>query len=88
MCALKLVKNLSGGEKLRAGLACTLMSNTSPQLLIFDETINHLNINSIESIESTLKNYQGAMLVISHDQAFLESINIEKIIYALFKKHD
>lgn len=83
--ALNLVKHLSGGEKLRALLACTLMSNHPPQLLILDEPTNHLDINSTISIESALENYQGAMIVISHDQTFLESIGIERIIYAPFK---
>lgn len=85
VAALKLVKHLSGGERLRALLACTLMSNHPPQLLILDEPTNHLDIHSMISIESALKNYQGSMIVISHDQAFLESIGIERIIYAPFK---
>ena len=83
--ALKLVKNLSGGEKLRALLACTLKALSPPQLLILDEPTNHLDINSMKNIESALNNYQGAMIVISHDQTFLESIGIERIIYAPFK---
>ncbi|HEX4045347.1 MAG TPA: ATP-binding cassette domain-containing protein [Gammaproteobacteria bacterium] len=83
--ALKLVKHLSGGEKLRALLACTLKSSNSPQLLILDEPTNHLDLNSMKNIESALKNYQGAMIVISHDQTFLESIAIDRIIYAPFK---
>lgn len=78
--ALKQVKSLSGGEKLRALLACTLLSNTPPQLLILDEPTNHLDIKSIESIESALKNYQGAMIVISHDDQFLKNIHVEKFI--------
>jgi ATPase subunit of ABC transporter with duplicated ATPase domains len=83
--ALKLVKHLSGGEKLRALLACILKSSHPPQLLILDEPTNHLDLSSMKNIESALKNYQGAMIVISHDQTFLESIAIERIIYAPFK---
>jgi ATPase subunit of ABC transporter with duplicated ATPase domains len=83
--ALKLVKHLSGGEKLRALLACILKSSHPPQLLILDEPTNHLDLNSMKNIECALKNYQGAMIVISHDQTFLESIAIEKMIYAPFK---
>lgn len=82
--ALKLVKNLSGGEKIRALLACVLMSTTPPQLLILDEPTNHLDINSIKSIESALRNYQGAMIVISHDAAFLKNISIDQLITAPF----
>lgn len=82
---LKLVKHLSGGEKLRALLACILKSSHPPQLLILDEPTNHLDLNSMKNIECVLKNYQGAMIVISHDQTFLESIAIERMIYAPFK---
>lgn len=78
--------NLSGGEKLRALLACTLLSDHPPQLLILDEPTNHLDLESVESIESALKNYQGAMIVISHDHVFLQSIGIERTIYAPFTR--
>ncbi len=78
--ALKLAKDLSGGERLRALLACILTSKHPPQLLILDEPTNHLDLHSIKSIESALKNYQGAMIVISHDQKFLENIETRKII--------
>lgn len=82
--ALKLAKNLSGGEKLRALLACILMSKHPPQLLILDEPTNHLDLGSIKRIESALQNYQGAMVVISHDERFLRNIGIDRIIYAPF----
>lgn len=80
----KLVKDLSGGEKLRALLACILMSTQPPQLLILDEPTNHLDLSSIKIIESILKNYQGAMLIISHDQVFLDAIGVDGIIAAPF----
>lgn len=80
IAALKKVKTLSGGEKLRALLACVLMAKHPPQLLILDEPTNHLDLHSIQSIESALKHYEGAMLVVSHDEAFLEKIEIVKCI--------
>ncbi len=80
----KLVKDLSGGEKLRALLACVLMSSHPPQLLILDEPTNHLDLQSIGSIESALKNYRGAIIVISHDQQFLKNIEISRYIHAPF----
>jgi len=83
VAALKMVKDLSGGEKLRALLACVLMSNHPPQLLILDEPTNHLDIHSIQSIESALTHYQGAMIVISHDKKFLDNIGIKRIITIL-----
>jgi ATPase subunit of ABC transporter with duplicated ATPase domains len=72
--AQKMVGQLSGGEKLRALLACLLMSPHPPQLLLLDEPTNHLDLPSIQQIESALKHYQGAMIVISHDQAFLKNL--------------
>jgi len=78
--ASKLVKDLSGGEKLRAGLAITLTSKTPPELLILDEPTNHLDINSINFLERVLNDYKGALLVISHDQVFLQHIKINKKI--------
>lgn len=78
--ALKLVKDLSGGEKLRALLACILMAKDPPQLLILDEPTNHLDFESIASIESALKNYQGAILVVSHDEQFINNIGITRIV--------
>lgn len=78
--ASKLVKDLSGGEKLRAGLAIILTSKTPPELLILDEPTNHLDLNSINFLERILNDYQGALLVISHDQFFLQHIKINKEI--------
>lgn len=76
--AKKLVKELSGGEKLRALLACLLQSTNPPQLLILDEPTNHLDLTSIASIESALANFEGALLVVSHDEHFLKNIGITR----------
>ncbi len=78
--AEKLVKQLSGGEKLRALLACILFSKTPPQLLILDELTNHLDLESIESIENALKLFEGAMILISHDRCFLENCGVSEYI--------
>jgi len=85
LSARKYVSHLSGGEKLRALLACVLMATQPPQLLILDEPTNHLDLHSIASIESALKNYQGGMIVISHDQRFLENISINRVINTLLR---
>lgn len=82
--ALKTVQQLSGGEKLRAQLACLLMAAQPPQLLILDEPTNHLDFASIFRIESALKCYQGAMIVISHDACFLNNIGITRQLKAPF----
>jgi ATPase subunit of ABC transporter with duplicated ATPase domains len=75
---LKIAAHLSSGERLRAALACILMSAQPPQLLILDEPTNHLDLYTISVIESVLREYQGALIVISHDQTFLKNILVDK----------
>ncbi|MGB3490384.1 MAG: ABC-F family ATP-binding cassette domain-containing protein [Xanthobacteraceae bacterium] len=79
--ALQLVSGLSGGQLLRAGLACVLGGPTPPSLLILDEPTNHLDIDSIEAVEAGLHAYDGALLIVSHDEAFLESIAVSSRLY-------
>lgn len=76
--ALQIVATLSGGQMLRAGLACVLGGSTPPPLLILDEPTNHLDIDAIEAVEAGLRAYDGALLVVSHDNAFLEAIGITR----------
>ncbi len=76
--ALQIVSNLSGGQLLRAGLACVLGGPTPPPLLILDEPTNHLDIDSIEAVEAGLRAYDGALLIVSHDEAFLEAIAVSR----------
>lgn len=80
VAALKLADALSGGEKLRAALACTLFGDRPPQLLILDEPTNHLDLESVDAIEAALAEYDGALLVASHDEDFLDAIGIERVI--------
>lgn len=79
--AEKTVRQLSGGEKLRALLACVLFSKRPPQLLILDEPTNHLDLESIECIENALKLFEGALILVSHDQVFLENCGVENYIH-------
>ncbi|WMT85722.1 ATP-binding cassette domain-containing protein [Pelagibacterium sp. 26DY04] len=76
--ALQIVNTLSGGETLRAGLACVLGTQTPPQLLILDEPTNHLDLDSIQAVEVGLSAYDGALLVVSHDRPFLEAIGVTR----------
>lgn len=65
---------LSGGERLKAALACALWRKTPAQLLVLDEPTNHLDIESAEALVDALREYPGAMVVVSHDVALLEGI--------------
>ena len=76
--ALKLAQNLSGGEKMRAALACVLMGDTPPQLILLDEPTNNMDLESIASIERALRSYKGALIAVSHDATFLQNIGIEE----------
>ncbi|HAE93642.1 MAG TPA: ABC transporter, partial [Hyphomonas atlantica] len=70
------VATLSGGERLRAGLAAIFAAPQPPELLLLDEPTNHLDMATIETLEAALNAYTGALLVISHDPAFLQAIGI------------
>jgi ATPase subunit of ABC transporter with duplicated ATPase domains len=76
--ALRPVAELSGGERLRAALACVLAGQAPPQLLILDEPTNHLDLDSIAAIEAAVVGYDGAVLVVSHDADFLTAVGIER----------
>ncbi len=76
--ALKPAGSLSGGERLRAALACALMAAAPPQLIILDEPTNHLDLDSIAAVEAALAAYDGALLVVSHDRDFLAAIGVER----------
>ncbi|MEV0674118.1 ABC-F family ATP-binding cassette domain-containing protein [Mycobacterium sp. NPDC050441] len=69
---------LSGGERLRATLACVLYAEPAPQLLLLDEPTNNLDLVSVGQLESALDAYRGAFVVVSHDERFLEAIGIDR----------
>ena len=74
------VATLSGGERLRATLACVLFAEPAPQLLLVDEPTNNLDLASVAALESALNAYRGAFVVVSHDAAFLDNIRIDRTI--------
>jgi ATPase subunit of ABC transporter with duplicated ATPase domains len=78
VAADKLVASLSGGERLRAALACVLLGERPPQLLILDEPTNHLDLDSIAAVEAALAGYDGALLLVSHDRDFLDAVGIDR----------
>lgn len=79
----KSVKSLSGGEKTRVALAKMLLK--SPELIILDEPLNHLDLNAIRWLEGYLANYKGAVILVAHDRYFLDKI-VTKVI-ELRQKH-
>jgi ATPase subunit of ABC transporter with duplicated ATPase domains len=77
---LQMTGTLSGGERLRAGMACVFAAPRPPFLLLLDEPTNHLDLASIEELEAALEGFDGALIVISHDEAFLNAIGIQREI--------
>lgn len=67
---------LSGGERLKAALACVLWRAEATQLLLLDEPTNHLDLASVQAIEAALAGFPGALLVVSHDEAFLRGLTL------------
>ena len=67
---------LSGGERLKAALACVLWRAEATQLLLLDEPTHHLDLASIQAIEAALAGFPGALLVVSHDEAFLRGLTL------------
>ncbi len=68
----RLVTHLSGGQKTRLGLARLLVQQ--PRLLLLDEPTNHLDIEALTWLEGWLRDYDGAVLIVSHDRAFLDAV--------------
>ncbi|WP_313150793.1 ABC transporter ATP-binding protein [Lysinibacillus capsici] len=68
----KPISSLSGGQRTRLALAKLLLSK--PDLLILDEPTNHLDIETLSWLESYLKGYEGAILIVSHDRYFLDQV--------------
>ncbi|MPZ94535.1 MAG: ATP-binding cassette domain-containing protein [Propionibacteriales bacterium] len=69
---------LSGGERFRATLAALLLAEPPPQLLMLDEPTNNLDLASVRQLSQALAAYRGALVVASHDLAFLRTIGITR----------
>lgn len=69
---------LSGGEQLRLVLCCMLLDTRLPELLILDEPTNNLDIQNVSLLEEALNNYNGTLILLSHDAHFVASLHIDR----------
>jgi ATPase subunit of ABC transporter with duplicated ATPase domains len=72
--------SLSGGERMRLMLSCLMISNQMPDVIILDEPTNNLDLENIQILTAAIKEYQGSLIVISHDELFLKEIAVTKEI--------
>ena len=79
-------KEFSGGWRMRIELAKILLKN--PELFLLDEPTNHLDIEAIQWLEDFLKDYRGAVVLISHDRAFLDRVTLRTVEISLGKAFD
>jgi ATPase subunit of ABC transporter with duplicated ATPase domains len=70
------VRDLSGGERLRAALAKGFLSGHTPGILILDEPTNNLDLGNVEFLENMLRQFTGALILVSHDETFLANAEV------------
>ena len=76
------IKTLSGGEQAKIKIAELMLKPSN--LLILDEPTNHLDELAKESLQEAIKNYEGALILVSHDEDFYKSLEMEIINVADF----
>lgn len=76
----KSCSKLSGGEKMRLVICCLMVSNSTPDLFILDEPTNNLDIQSVNIITAAIKDYNGTVLLVSHDLYFVKEIKINRVV--------
>ncbi|WP_341675539.1 ATP-binding cassette domain-containing protein [Niveibacterium sp. SC-1] len=72
------LRQLSGGERIKAALCCAVYALPMPAVLLLDEPTNHLDLDAIEAVETLLQSWSGALIVVSHDETFLARLNLDK----------
>lgn len=80
--SLRPLATLSGGERLKAALAALLYAHAPPQLLLLDEPGNHLDLPSLAALEQMLQQFQGTLMIVSHDQALLDAVGLSHYLDA------
>src|SRR5690625_434202 len=71
-------QTLSGGEMMRLSLCCLTLQSNQPDVIILDEPTNNLDLSNIQILTETIANYQGTLLVVSHDDWFIKEIGISR----------
>ncbi|NYF16739.1 ATPase subunit of ABC transporter with duplicated ATPase domains [Microbacterium sp. AK009] len=74
------VSALSGGERFRVALARLLLADPPPHLLVLDEPTNNLDLDTVDQLVAALSSYRGAVLVVSHDDAFLRRLGVDLVL--------
>lgn len=76
----KTCDKLSGGEKMRLIFCCMQIDDNAPDMFILDEPTNNLDIQSLEIVTNSIRDYKGTLLIISHDTYFIEEVGVNKEI--------
>ncbi|MFC0315850.1 ATP-binding cassette domain-containing protein [Gordonia phosphorivorans] len=74
------LSELSGGERLRTGLALALSATPNPSLLILDEPTNNLDLGTVEALVAVLSEWTGALVLVSHDRGFVERVGVDRTV--------
>ena len=77
----KTCRVLSGGERLRLVLCCLTILAQSPDMIVLDEPTNNLDIQNMDILINVIRDYKGTLLVVSHDEYFLQQVNIDRCIH-------
>lgn len=67
---------LSGGEKMKLSLCCLLLSSSQPDIIILDEPTNNIDLKNINILISCIRDYEGTIILVSHDQHFIEQVDV------------
>lgn len=76
----KTCDKLSGGEKMRLIFCCMQVGDNAPDMFVLDEPTNNLDISSLDIVTTTIREYKGTLLIISHDSYFIEEVGVNKEI--------
>ncbi len=76
----KMCGSLSGGERMRLALCRLSVCENAPDMIIADEPTNNIDVSSMDILSDTLKSFKGTLLVVSHDEQFVEDVGIERVV--------